>query len=136
MPPSPQSAPPDPGPTPPITPIPAPTPPSVARAALALTLSPLATRGGEQATTVKPAGPVDLVLRLEGVPVATDRGYDAELQTVDGRTVWRGRGRAAAAGLLTTLRVPADTLPPDDYVVVVTAGGEERGRYVLRLRSR
>jgi hypothetical protein len=121
---------------PPIAPTPTP-PPSVARAVLALTLSPLATRGGEQATTVKPAGPFDLVLRLEGVPAATDRAYDAELQTVDGRTVWRGRGRAAAAsGLLTALRVPADTLTPDDYVVVVTAGGEERGRYVLRLRSR
>jgi hypothetical protein len=51
--------------------------------------------------------------------------------------VWRGRGRAAASGgLLTTLRVPADTLTPDDYIVVVTAAGAERGRYVLRLRGR
>ena len=52
--------------------------------------------------------------------------------------MWRGRGRAAAAGsgLLTTVRVPADTLPADDYVVVIaTSGREERGRYVLRLRA-
>jgi hypothetical protein len=137
VPPSPSPVHPAPGPAPPIVPAPAPAPPSLARAVLALTLSPLTTRGGEEPTSVKPAGPVDLVLRLEGVPAATDRTYEAELQIVDGRALWRGRGRAAAAGgLLTTLRVPADTLPPDDYVVVVTAGREERGRYVLRLRSR
>ena len=121
-------------------PAPAPSPaPSPARAILALTLSPITTRGGDQATHARPAGPVDLVLRLEGTPAASDRAYDAELQTVDGRVVWRGRSRAAAAGsgLLTTVRVPADTLPADDYVVVIaTPGREERGRYVLRLRTR
>ena len=88
---------------------------------------------------MRPAGPVDLLLRLEGTPAASDRAYDAELQTVDGRVVWRGRSRAAAAGsgLLTTVRVPADTLPADDYVVVIaTPGRDERGRYVLRLRTR
>ena len=133
---------PAPGPSP--TPLPAPSSgpspgPSAARAVLALTLSPITTRGGEQATQVRPAGPVDLVLRLEGTPTASDRVYDARLQTVDGRVMWRGRGRAAAAGsgLLTTVRVPADTLPADDYVVVIaTPMRDERGRYVLRLRSR
>ena len=88
---------------------------------------------------MRPAGPVDLLLRLEGTPAASDRAYDAELQTVDGRVVWRGRSRAAAAGsgLLATVRVPADTLPADDYVVVIaTPGRDERGRYVLRLRTR
>ena len=133
---------PAPGPSP--TPLPAPSSgpspgPSAARAVLALTLSPITTRGGEQATQVRPPGPVDLVLRLEGTPTASDRVYDAELQTVDGRVMWRGRGRAAAAGsgLFTTVRVPADTLPADDYVVVIaTPTHEERGRYVLRLRSR
>ena len=127
-------------PAPPPGPAPAPSPaPSAARAILALTLSPITTRGGDQATHVRPAGPVDLVLRLEGTPAASDRAYDAELQTVDGRVVWRGRSRAAAAGsgLLTTVRVPADTLPADDYVVVIaTPGRDERGRYVLRLRTR
>jgi hypothetical protein len=133
---------PSPAPAPPLVPAPAPAPSPVAppvRAVLALTLSPITTRGGDQAGHVRPAGPVDLVLRLEGTPAATDRAYDAELQTADGRTVWRGRSRAAAAasGLLTTVRVPADTLPPDDYVVVIaTPGRDERGRYVLRLRAR
>jgi len=129
-----------PAPGPSLTPLPAPSSgPSAARAVLALTLSPITTRGGEQATQVRPAGPVDLVLRLEGTPTASDRVYDARLQTVDGRVMWRGRGRAAAAGsgLLTTVRVPADTLPADDYVVVIaTPMRDERGRYVLRLRSR
>jgi hypothetical protein len=135
---------PDPRRVPPLVPVPAPAPtplsaPSAARVVLALTLSPIATRGGDQATHVRPAGPVDLVLRLQGTPVPSDRAYDAELQTVDGRVVWRGHGRAAAAGsgLLTTVRVPVDTVPADDYVVVIaTPGREERGRYVLRLRTR
>jgi len=125
-------------PAPPLVPEPTPAP-SPVRAVLALTLSPITTRGGDQTTHVRPASPVDLVLRLEGTPASSDRVYDAELQTVDGRVVWRGRSRAAAtgSGLLTTVRVPADTLPADDYVVVIaTSGREERGRYVLRLRSR
>jgi hypothetical protein len=131
-------------PSPPI--VPAPTPPTPApptpaavRAVLALTLSPIATRAGDQPIHRRPPGPVDLALRLEGAPAAGDRAYEAELQTVEGRVVWRGRVSAAPAGrgLLTSLRVPADTLAPDDYVVVVTApGGDERGRYTLRLRTR
>ena len=141
---APSSRPPAPAPSP--MPAPAPAPPSAPspapstiRAVLALTLSPIATRGGDQATHVRPAGPVDLVLRLEGTPGESDGVYDAELQTVDGRAVWRGRSRAAAtgSGLLTTVRVPADTLPADDYVLVIaTPGRDERGRYVLRLRTR
>jgi hypothetical protein len=106
---------------------------------LALTLSPLATRGGSGPAPVRPSGAVDLELRLEGAPARGDRGYDAELQTVEGRVVWRGRARPAVAGsgLLTTLRLAADTLPADDYVVVVSApGGAERGRYGLRVRTR
>ena len=136
--PQPQAAPP-PAP-PPLVPPPSPAPsPSPGRAVLALTLSPIATRGGEQPTHVRRPGPLDLVLRLEGAPGAFDRTYDVELQTVDGRVLWHGRSRAAAAGrgLLTTVRMPIDTVPADDYVVVVaTPGGEERGRYVLRLRRR
>jgi hypothetical protein len=126
-----------PTPAPPLVPAPAPAP-SV-RTVLALTLSPITTRGGEQAPLVRPAGPVDLVLKLEGAPLATDRAYDVELQTVDGRMVWRGRSRAAApgSGLLATVRVPVDTLPSDDYVLVIaTPDRDERGRYVLRLRGR
>jgi hypothetical protein len=110
----------------------------VARAVLAVTLSPIATRGGDEQAPVRVGGPVDLVLRLEGTPAASDRVYDADLRTVDGRVVWRGRSRpgAASSGLLTTLRVPADALAPDDYVVAIAAAGDERGRYVLRLRAR
>jgi hypothetical protein len=109
------------------------------RTVLALTLSPLTTRGGEQEAVVRPAGPVDLLLRLEGVATASDRVYDLQLQTVDGSVAWRGRSRAGAAGsgLLTTVRLPVDTLPSDDYVLVIaTPGRDERGRYVLRLRGR
>ena len=137
---APEAPAPTPVPAPPPRDAPAPSPPpSPVRAVLALTLSPITTRGGDQATHVRPAGPVDLVLRLEGIPAASDRDYDAELQTVDGQVVWRGRSRASVpgSGLLTTVRVPADTLPADDYVVMIaTPGRDERGRYVLRLRGR
>jgi hypothetical protein len=136
--PSPAAPAPAPSPEPAAPAVPAPAP-SPLRAVLTLTLSPLTTRGGEQAVHVRPAGPVDLLLRLEGAPAASDGAYAIALQTVDGRVVLRGKSRAAAAGsgLLTTVRIPGDTLPADDYVVAVaTTGGEERGRYVLRLRSR
>jgi hypothetical protein len=135
---------PAPAPAPVAPPVPAPAPAtspgqSPVRALLALTLSPITTRGSEQEPVVRPAGPVDLALALEGAPAATDRAYDVELQTVDGRVVWRGRSRVAGtgSGLLTTVRLPVDTLPADDYVLVIaTPARDERGRYVLRLRSR
>lgn len=120
---------------------PAPAPaPGPARALLAITLSPIVTRGESPDPHRLPAGPADVVIHLQGVPAATDRAYVGEIQTVDGRTVWEGRARAGAAdrGVLATIRVPADRLAADDYVVVLAAttdaGREERGRYVLRLR--
>ena len=133
-----------PAPAPNLAPSPAPVPPPVpvpspVRVVLALTLSQITTRGSEQEPLVRPAGPVDVVLRLEGAPAAADRAYDVALQDVDGRVLWRGRSRAAVAGsgLLTTVRLPVETLPADDYVVVIaTPAGDERGRYVLRLRGR
>ena len=135
-----------PAPTPTRTPVPAPAPapapapvpaPPVLRAAFALTLSPLTTRGGEQRVHTRPDGPVELLIHLEGAASPGDRVYDAEIQTVDGQVVWRGRARAAAiaTGRLTTLDVPAERLPSNDYVIVVTAGGAERGRYALHLRA-
>jgi hypothetical protein len=127
---------PTPSPEPPTAPTPAPTP--GVRAALAIALSPLAVRGvPAPPAVVLPPGPLDLRLSLEGTPVAGDRVYDVELQTVEGRVVWRGRVRAAPAdsGFLATPLVPGETLSPDDYVVMVSAGGAERARYLLRLRE-
>lgn len=126
----------------PSAPAPAPAPaPPAARSVLAFTLSPLVTRGDSPEPQRLPAGPADLLIRLEGPAGAADRGYAAEIQTVDGRRVWEGRASAGAAGsgILATVRVPAERLAADDYVVVLTAttpeGREERGRYVLRLRA-
>ena len=84
-PPDPPRRPVTPAPAPPLVAAPTPAPPTLVRSLLALTLSPISTRSGEQATHVGPAGPVDLVLRLEGTADTSDRTYDAELQTVDGR---------------------------------------------------
>jgi len=127
----------------PSVPAPAPSPaPPTARSVLAFALSPIVTRGESPEPQRLPAGPADLLIRLEGSPVASDRGYAVEIQTVDGRSRWQGRATAGAAnsGILATVRVPAERLAADDYVVVLRAttasGREERGRYVLRLRAR
>ncbi|MEO5823924.1 MAG: hypothetical protein ABIT71_25745, partial [Vicinamibacteraceae bacterium] len=137
--PAPSTAPPTPAPRP----VPAPDPGpalSPARAVFAITLSPIVPRGASaQPVHRTPGGAVDLDLRLEGTPEPGASGYDVELQTVDGRPVWRGRARAGSSpeGLLATVRIPLETVPADDYVVVVTSrGGNDRGRYVLRLRRR
>ena len=133
-------APETPGAVPPA-PAPAPAPAPTVRSVLAFTLSPIVTRGESPEPQRLPAGPADLLIRLEGPAGASDRGYAADIQTVDGRSVWQGRATAGAAssGILATVRVPAERLAADDYVVVLTAttpeGREERGRYVLRLRA-
>jgi hypothetical protein len=125
----------------PPAPAPAPAPEPAVRSVLAFTLSPIVTRGESPEPQRLPAGPADLLIRLEGPAGAADRGYAAEIQTVDGRSVWQGRASAGAAGsgILATVRVPAERLAADDYVLVLTAttpeGREERGRYVLRLRA-
>ncbi len=138
-PPGPDAVPaPAPGPAPGPAPVPAPGP-SAARPVFAITLPAFSARGGAPPTLHRPpAGLVDLAIRLEGTSEPGDRSYGAELQTVDGRVVWRGAGRPApvGSGLLTTIRVPIEGLPPDDYVVMVSSAGAERGRYVLRLRGR
>lgn len=139
--PSPAPAPAAPEPSAPAA-VPAPAPaPATARSVLAFTLSPIVTRGESPDPQRLPAGPADLLIRLEGPAGTADRSYAAEIQTVDGRSVWQGRASAGAAGsgILATVRVPAERLAADDYVVVLTAttpdGPEERGRYVLRLRA-
>jgi hypothetical protein len=135
----PTPSPPTPVPVPEPSPRPAPPQPSAPRAVLALTLTPITTRGGDQAIQRLPEGPTDLELRLEGVPLPGDTVYAAVVQTVEGRVAWRGRVRPAPSdsGLLATFVIPAERLVPDDYEVLITAPrGDERGRYTLRLRMR
>jgi hypothetical protein len=104
---------------------------------MAIALAAVSIRGASVPAHELPAEPVDLLLRLEGTPDPADRGYDVEVQRVDGAIAWRGRVRTASrgSGLLATATVPAGTLSPDDYVVVVSTGGAERARYALRLRA-
>lgn len=110
--------------------------PGQARALLAVTLAPLTTRGAGGDVLTLPRRGVDLDLRLEGLPGEGDQRYQVEVETVDGAVVWRGEASAAAAGsgLLAIVRMPAEAVVVDDYVVVVTAAGDERGRYALRVR--
>lgn len=66
--------------------------------------------------------------------------YRAELQTVEGRSLWRGSGlkaRAAADGRAVSVSVPASVFREDDYILIlkgVRAGEEESvGEYFFRV---
>jgi hypothetical protein len=125
-------------PAPAPTPTPAPSSPTQPRLreVFAITISPIAARGGAEPQLYRPPAGLELSVRLEGSPEPGDRTYTAELQTPEGQVVWRGRFRPAAAGtgLLTWIILPAG-LPPNDYVIVIAANRAERGRYVLRIRA-
>ncbi len=67
----------------------------------------------------------------------------ATIRTVDGRDVWEESASVAnnlPAAVAARLEVPADRLPPDDYIVtLVSLEGSrvvaEVGRYYLRVRK-
>lgn len=124
---------------------PAPRNPPGSGSVLAISLSPIAVRAGaDRAPVVVPDGTEALDITLEGD--AGDgpalRG-SASIQTVGGVQVWRGEisaGNDLAPGAIGRVRVPATSLPIDDYVVtLLTIDGQgrerERARYVLRVRS-
>jgi len=51
--------------------------------------------------------------------------------------VWRGAATAdASRAAAVRAPVPAARLRPDDYIVVLTGGRRELGRYVLHVRAR
>jgi len=85
----------------------------------------------------------DLVsLTLEGVDQSlATTGVRAVVRTVEGREVWRGDAvSTAAAASQARFDIPANLVPPDDYIVTVygLAGDQDRElqRYSLRVRAR
>ena len=133
---------------PPITSSPAPQPDISAAQnpgprIVALTISPIAVRGPDEAATlIAPPGTQLVSLTVEGVELsAATTVIRAIVRTVDGQEAWRGNAvsTTAAAGEA-RFEIPADRVAPDDYIVTVygVTGDQERElqRYFLRVRAR
>jgi len=110
---------------------------------VALTLSPIVVRGGDETSSLIVPPGTDLVsLTLEGVDQSlATTGVRAVVRTVEGREVWRGDAvSTAAAASQARFDIPANLVPPDDYIVTVygLAGDQDRElqRYSLRVRAR
>jgi hypothetical protein len=110
-----------------------------------LALSPVLLRSEQSALARRiPAGTDTVVLELEGDPAllpARSTDLEAAVATVEGAAVWRGpadRARGASAAMrsprLASVDVPVSVLPPGDYVVTLSAPGQESiQRYFLRI---
>jgi hypothetical protein len=110
-----------------------------------LALSPVLLRSEQSALARRiPAGTDTVVLELEGDPAllpARSTELEAAVATVEGAAVWRGPadrpGGASAATQsprLASVDVPVRVLPPGDYVVTLSAPGQESlQRYFLRI---
>jgi len=110
---------------------------------VALTLSPIAVRAaGDTATLTIPAGTDVVALHLEGDAPARNVKARAVVRTVAGTEQWRGEAASDSASATTArIEIPADRLPPDDYIVELSgtdASGREREqyRYFFRVRAR
>ena len=110
---------------------------------VAVSLPPISVRGADEvAALIIPPGTDRVVLRLQSEPngPALGRGITV-VRTVAGAEVWRGPA-VPERGVPPSARVemPANTLPPDDYIVALFEGANgresEMSRYFLRVRAR
>jgi hypothetical protein len=125
--------------------VPSPSPPrgAVTGARVVLALSPVLLRGqGGPAVLRIPPGADTVVLELEGdaasLPSKLHR-LDIVIATVEGRRTWSGEthpGGRGRSNLLTTAEIPADRLPPGDYLVTLSSAGETVHRYFFRVTGR
>jgi hypothetical protein len=114
-------------------------PPLTGRMVLALSPILLRGQGGPAEFRIRPGTGI-VVLELEGAPASlpsTGHPLQVTITTVEGRRAWSGptdrlAGRARP-GVLAAVAVPADRLPPADYLVTLSAGGETLNRYYLRV---
>lgn len=92
----------------------------------AFTLTPGLTRGGGSQTLDVPAGRTMLGLRLN-VGSSSHESYSAVIETAGGREVWRADRLKAGAATLVLPPVSARTLPPGDYVVLLSGRRADGG---------
>jgi hypothetical protein len=107
-----------------------------------LALSPVLLRGEQPSAARRvPAGTEVVVLVLEGDPAslpAPSSPLAAAVTTVEGAAVWSGAAQRApgepGSPRLASVRVPAPSLPPGDYLVTLSAPGSGTlYRYFLRI---
>jgi len=134
----------------PQTPTPGPseirTPPSPSPAlrppvVVAFALSPILVRGGKEQPKVDiPPGTDEVVLNLGGEQVAANR-LTFVLRAVDGAAIVSGRAEPAPRSLpwlVASVRVPAARLPSGDYILVLSAAGDDEplNQYYFRVPPR
>jgi hypothetical protein len=110
---------------------------------LTVTLPSVLTRASEQTVVKIPTTTGEIELRLEGARDARHQRIHVDVRTVDGRTAWTGTATPAksGSGLIASVRVPADRLRPDDYIVTAvdvdqSGARTELGRYAVRVATR
>ena len=91
---------------------------------LSFVLTPGLVRGGGAKALAVPDGTASVALRLN-VEAGTFQNYRAVIETADGRQVWRAdslkpRRANGAASSVNLPAIPARTLPPGDYVLLLS----------------
>jgi hypothetical protein len=123
-----------------ISPAPTPTAASVQRGSppvvAAFALSPFLARGThDQARLRLPSGADEVLLHLEGDPVGPGR-LAFSLRTVEGEAIASGRALPAGGrpGRVASVRLPAATLSPGDYILQLSAAGQDDPAYQYYFR--
>jgi hypothetical protein len=117
---------------------PSPSPVPLAGRHILLALSPTLLRGeGGAAEARIPPRTDTLVLQLQVMPseVLGVTRLDALVETVEGARVWSGAAERVQdrENLAAQVAVPVARLPPGDYLVTLSGGGETLHRYFFRV---
>ena len=121
-------------------PAPTPTAPSIQRRSppvvAAFALSPFLARGShDQARLRLPSGADEVLLHLEGDPLPLGR-LAFSLRTVEGEAIASGRALPPGGrpGRVASVRLPAATLSPGDYILQLSAAGQDDPTYQYYFR--
>jgi anti-sigma factor RsiW len=96
---------------------------------IAYTLSPGSVRGGSGTTLAVPQKARSIVLRLNFERPSVHNEYSAVIETADGNAVWRNDSFGSRSNVtgISLPSIPASTLPPGDYVLVLSGKGSDGG---------
>lgn len=107
---------------------------------LVFALSPTLLRGEGGPVEVRfPTGTGAVTLELQGDRAAAPRGarLQVAIETVEGARAWSGPAqRAGRRSIVASVTVPADRLPPADYLATLSAGDQVLHRYFFRVPGR
>jgi hypothetical protein len=117
-------------------------PPLTGRMVLALSPVLLRGEGGPAELRIRPGTGI-VVLELEAAPASlpsTEQRLQVTIATVEGRRAWSGPAHRVTErdrpSVLASAAVPADRLPPADYLVTLSADNETIDRYFFRVAAR